>query len=64
MIINDPKFNIGDEAYHVTKESPKGIIIDVEYKFNSNSFLYQVAFSFDASSMWYYGHELTKQMTY
>jgi hypothetical protein len=41
-----PKFNIGDEVYHVTPESDKGIVIEVNYSyaFDANTYLVSLGF--------------------
>lgn len=38
-----PKFNIGDEVYHNTPDSKKGIIVDILYYYSTDSFKYLVA---------------------
>ena len=54
-----PKFNIRDEVYHITPESPKGIVIDVRYSFLTGLYTYEVAFSAETASLEYQEHELT-----
>lgn len=39
----DNKFNIGDEVYHVTPESDKGIVVEVTYMFSVDKYAYTVA---------------------
>lgn len=55
-----PKFKIQDKVYHVTPDSPEGIIIDIRYSFLTGVFEYQVAFSATEQSLWYYEHELSR----
>lgn len=38
-----PKFNIGDEIYHITSESEKGIIVDINYSYAFNINTYTVS---------------------
>lgn len=64
MHIENPKFKIGDKVFHITKESSVGVVIDIEYKFSNEKYLYMVAFTFDSNSLWYFGHELTDTINY
>ena len=43
--MNKPKYNIGDKVYHVTPESPVGIILDIIYTYSDDSNDYVVTFS-------------------
>lgn len=45
MTIRNPKFQIGDRVYHVTKESEQGVVIDVTYSLRTANWLYIVSFS-------------------
>lgn len=45
MKIRNPKFQIGDRVYHVTKESEQGVVIDVTYSLRTANWLYIVSFS-------------------
>lgn len=58
--MKNPKFNREEEVYHVTPESPKGIIIDIQYLFSTNEFSYLVAFNPLQVSLWYSEFELSK----
>lgn len=62
--MNMPKFNIGDAVYHVTPDSDKGIVINIKYEYLTSLHEYQVAFSADTESIWYYEHELTTTKTF
>lgn len=64
MTIQDPKFSIGDTVYHVTPESPKGIVLDVIYSFRTNLFDYVVTFSAERESLIYSEHELSNHKTF
>lgn len=57
--MNTPKFQIGDIVYHATPDSPKGIVIDIKYSYRTKENEYQVAFSPDTNSLWYYVEELS-----
>jgi heat shock protein HspQ len=59
-----PKFNIGSTVYHITPESDRGVVIDIKYSYLTNMNEYQVAFSFDKESLWYYEHELSNNKTF
>ena len=61
MTIKDPKFRILDDVYHITPESPKGIVINITYNVASRDFTYQVTFSAEEPAQWYYEHELSKE---
>lgn len=37
-------FNINDDVYHVTPDSPVGVIIDIHYSVINNIVEYEVAF--------------------
>ena len=54
-----PAFNIRDRVYHVTPDSPEGIVIDVQYNYASGIYLYQVSFSPTQASLWYFEIELS-----
>ena len=55
-----PKFLIGDEVYHITPESPKGVVIDVRYSFLTRLYTYDVAFSAEVATLEYQEHELSE----
>ena len=59
-----PIFNILDRVYHITPESPQGIVIDIRYTYSTGVHEYQVAFSADSQSLWYLGHELSATKTF
>ena len=61
MTIRDPKFAVMEDVYHITPESPKGIVININYSVASRGFTYQVTFSAEEPAQWYYEHELTKE---
>jgi hypothetical protein len=44
MRINDPKFNIGDRVYHVTRESDEGVVVDINYSMRFGMWTYSVTF--------------------
>lgn len=56
MKIN-PKFDIKDIVYHVTPESPKGIVIDWRYYRVTNEYHYLVSIGF-GQEFWCTEHEL------
>ena len=60
MNIKDPKFQELEDVYHVTPESPKGVVIDITYNIRTRRFSYLVIFSATEPSLWYYEEELTK----
>ena len=42
--LRKPKFNIGDEVFHVSPGSCKGIILDITYYFSTKNYKYLVTF--------------------
>lgn len=60
MNIPDPKFQELEDVYHITPESPKGVVIDISYNVRTRRFLYLVTFSATEPSLWYQEEELTK----
>lgn len=54
-----PKYNIGDKVFHVLPESDCGIVIDIKYSYLTRTHEYQVVFSVNSDSLWYYEHELS-----
>lgn len=59
MNIADPRFLMGDDVFHVTPESPKGIVVDISYNLRIRRFTYLVTFCATEPSLWYYEEELT-----
>lgn len=44
------KFNIGDTVYHITPDSPSGIILNIRYYFRTNEYEYFIVWSHENSS--------------
>ena len=63
-MIKPPRFNIGDRVYHITPESPEGIVIDAKYSLLTQSWEYQVTFGPFTESLWYYDIELMQNRTF
>lgn len=40
----EPEFNIGQKVYHVTPDSPQGIVTDAIYSLLNKRWVYSVAF--------------------
>lgn len=59
-----PIFNMLDKVYHVTPESPQGVVIDIRYTYSTDMYEYQVAFSAESQSLWYFGLELSNTKTF
>lgn len=57
------KFSIGQEVYHITPDSPKGIVIDIAYYFATNEVKYIVAWGHSDESF-YREIELTEHKTF
>ena len=44
------KFNIGDKVYHITPESPIGIVLDIRYYFRSDEYEYLISWGHSDST--------------
>ncbi len=44
MKIKEPKYNIGDRVYHVTKDSDEGVVINATYSLRNCEWTYSVTF--------------------
>ena len=44
------KFNLGDEVYHVTPDSPKGVVLEIKHYHSTDSFEYLIAWGHMESS--------------
>jgi len=44
------KFNIKDKVYHITKESPEGVVLDIRYYFITDTYEYLVTWGYNDSS--------------
>jgi uncharacterized protein (UPF0303 family) len=40
----EPKYKIGQNIWHITPESDKGIIVDISYKARTKEIMYNVIF--------------------
>lgn len=41
-----PKFSIGDEVFHITPESPKGVVLDARYCLLARQWEYLVTYGY------------------
>lgn len=57
--MNKPSFSIGQKVYHILPESSVGVVIDIQYNYATDVYLYQVAFCESTESLFYHGHELS-----
>ena len=57
------RFNILDQVYHVTLESPVGVVVDWVYTASTNKVKYLVAFSC-VDQYWLEDHEIVKTRVY
>jgi len=57
------RFNIGDEVYHITPESDKGVIVEINYVFSTDKCLYTVATGWNTEFICS-EHELTFNKTF
>lgn len=53
------KFDIGSSVYHVTPDSPWGIVLDCIYSIRHNEWTYLVSFGPDKASLEYMEEELS-----
>jgi hypothetical protein len=51
------KYNRGDKVYHITSESPQGVILDIRYYFRSNIYEYFVVWGHLSTENGYYWEE-------
>lgn len=58
------KFNIGDEVYHITPESDKGVVLDASYSLLYDKWEYKVTFGVKDNDYWYHEHELQTNKTF
>lgn len=54
-----PKYNLLEDIYHITPESPLGVIIDIRYIYSTGKFEYLICFD-TKESLWYQEYELIK----
>jgi len=59
-----PKYQIGEKVYHITPESPAGVVLDCRFSMRDNSWSYIVAFGPEKESLSYYEDELTTNKTF
>lgn len=45
MVIQNPKFNIGDRVFHITRDSDEGVILNTIYYVRQRGWIYIVTFS-------------------
>lgn len=46
----NPKFNIGDKVFHISPDSPQGVVLDIIYYFKSETFNYMISWGHDYNS--------------
>jgi hypothetical protein len=63
-MIKPNRFNVGDQVFHITPESPEGIVIDAKYSLLTGSWEYQVTFGPFTESLWYYDIELKQNRSF
>ena len=51
------KYNRGDKVYHITPDSPQGIILDIRYYFRNKTYEYLVYWSHNENG-YYWEEEL------
>lgn len=66
MIVTfEPKFNLNDKVYHITKDSPEGIIIDITYSVSTRRIAYNVIFGpYMDQNVWCVEEELSNSKTF
>ena len=59
------KFDIGDSVYHVTPDSPQGVIIDISYSVSKKHYQYNVSFGHEANdTVWCEEVELSESKVF
>lgn len=43
MTIPNPKFNIGDRVFHITRESDELIVINISFRLRNRAWIYTVS---------------------
>lgn len=61
--INNPRFLIKQDVYHITPDSEKGIVLDMIYYFHTQQYKYLVTFGIGKND-WYDEHELSESKNY
>ena len=61
--IPQPAYNISQEVYHITPESPKGFVINAKYELLTGLWEYEVAFGI-GEALIYREHELQLSKTF
>ena len=62
--MREPFANIGDHVYHITPDSPRGVVVDVSYSYYTRTHIYLVTFSVEIEARWYTECELSKTKQY
>jgi len=58
--MKNPKYSIGERVYHIIPESDPGVVLNIKYEYLTCLHEYQVAFSVQSESLWYFEHELSE----
>lgn len=62
--MKQPRFNIGDQVFHILPESRPGVVVEIKFVFSTQHLEYMVAFTEDVASLWYMEHELTDTISF
>ena len=61
----EPKYKIDQEIYHITPESTKGIIVDINYNVRTNQISYNVLFGRGMEdNLWCFEYELCESIKF
>lgn len=58
LLIPEPIYKIGDTVYHVTQDSPRGLVVDLCYYPMLRSWKYRIAWDFELNN-WNEEHEIS-----
>lgn len=58
------RYRIGEYAYHISPESPKGVVVNARYDLSVERWEYLVTFGLDIEERWYMEHELSPHKIY
>ena len=51
------RYRIGEHTYHISPESPKGVVVNARYDLSVERWEYLVTFGLDIEERWYMEHE-------
>jgi hypothetical protein len=62
--MKERRYNINNTVFHITPESPKGVVINARFDLLTGKWEYLVTFGLDIEERWYNEHELSEHKIY